>query len=70
MAADDDTGATTIDAISFWQAIGQRAIGATIVTSIGSDGPAGLLGVVGDPCHRRSTDHAGLFPRRVFGVTD
>jgi flavin reductase (DIM6/NTAB) family NADH-FMN oxidoreductase RutF len=41
MAADENT----IDAKSFWQAIGQRAIGVTIVTATGSDGPAGLLGL-------------------------
>ncbi len=37
------TGAKSIDAKSFWQAVGQRAIGATIVTAEGSEGPAGLL---------------------------
>lgn len=42
---DGDTGAAAIDAKSFWQAIGQRAVGATIVTAAGSDGPAGLLGL-------------------------
>jgi len=45
MAAGDDSAATPIDAKSFWQAIGQRAVAATIVTATGSDGPAGLLGL-------------------------
>ena len=43
MTTSDDTGAKTIDAKSFWQAVGQRAIGATIVTAEGGGGPAGLL---------------------------
>jgi flavin reductase (DIM6/NTAB) family NADH-FMN oxidoreductase RutF len=43
-----------MDAKQFWQAIGQRAIGSTVVTARGSDGPAGLLGlsathVIADP---------------------
>lgn len=42
---DGNTGAAAIDAKSFWQAIGQRAVGATIVTAAGSGGPAGLLGL-------------------------
>src|SRR5690606_4145952 len=29
----------------FWRTIGQRAIGATIVTASGKDGPAGFLGL-------------------------
>ncbi len=37
------TSAKSIDAKSFWRAIGQRAIGASIVTAEGSEGPAGLL---------------------------
>ncbi len=45
MTTGDEAGAKTIDAKSFWQAIGQRAIGATIVTAAGSGGPAGLLGL-------------------------
>ena len=44
-AGDDESGTQTIDGKSFWQAIGQRAIAATIVTAAGSDGPAGLLGL-------------------------
>ncbi len=43
MTAGDDAGAKIIDPGSFWRALGQRAIGATIVTAAGSGGPAGLL---------------------------
>ncbi len=43
MSTSDNTGTKTIDVKSFWQAIGQRATGATIVTAAGSAGPAGLL---------------------------
>lgn len=35
----------TIDMKQFWQAIGQRATGSTIVTARSGDGPAGLLGL-------------------------
>ena len=45
MTTGDATGAKTIGVKSFWQAIGQRAVGATIVTAAGSGGPAGLLGL-------------------------
>ena len=38
-------GTQTIDAKTFWQAIGQRAIGSTIVTARSGNGPAGLLGL-------------------------
>jgi flavin reductase (DIM6/NTAB) family NADH-FMN oxidoreductase RutF len=34
-----------IDARRFWQAIGQRATGSTIVTARSAQGPAGLLGL-------------------------
>lgn len=34
-----------IDAGMFWGAIGNRAVGATIVTAQGSNGPAGFLGL-------------------------
>jgi flavin reductase (DIM6/NTAB) family NADH-FMN oxidoreductase RutF len=34
-----------IDVRSFWQAIGQRATGSTIVTARSAAGPAGLLGL-------------------------
>lgn len=38
-------GTNTVDAKTFWQAIGQRAIGSTIVTAKSANGPAGLLGL-------------------------
>jgi flavin reductase (DIM6/NTAB) family NADH-FMN oxidoreductase RutF len=34
-----------IDAKTFWRALGQRAIGSTIVTARSADGPAGVLGL-------------------------
>ena len=34
-----------IDARTFWRTLGERAIGATIVTAQGADGPAGFLGL-------------------------
>lgn len=35
----------TIDAKTFWRAIGQRPIGSTVVTATGREGPAGFLGL-------------------------
>ena len=35
----------TIDVKQFWQAVGQRATGSTIVTARSESGPAGLLGL-------------------------
>jgi flavin reductase (DIM6/NTAB) family NADH-FMN oxidoreductase RutF len=35
----------TVDVKQFWQAIGQRATGSTIVTARSASGPAGLLGL-------------------------
>src|SRR5215211_4839463 len=34
-----------IDAKAFWSAVGQRAMGVSIVTACGADGPAGFLGL-------------------------
>ena len=34
-----------IDAKSFWRTLGERAIGVTIVTARGANGPAGFLGL-------------------------
>jgi flavin reductase (DIM6/NTAB) family NADH-FMN oxidoreductase RutF len=34
-----------IDAKSFWGAVGQRALGVSVVTAAGTDGPAGFLGL-------------------------
>jgi flavin reductase (DIM6/NTAB) family NADH-FMN oxidoreductase RutF len=39
------SSAKVIDAKSFWRAIGQRAIGSTIVTARSAEGPAGFLGL-------------------------
>ncbi|MBO23426.1 MAG: flavin reductase [Rhodospirillaceae bacterium] len=43
----DNTGAgnADIDIGSFWKAISQRAVGATVVTARSSAGPAGFLGL-------------------------
>ena len=38
-------GNADIDIGAFWQAVGQRAVAATIVTARGSAGPAGFLGL-------------------------
>jgi flavin reductase (DIM6/NTAB) family NADH-FMN oxidoreductase RutF len=35
----------TIDAKSFWSAVGQRALGVSVVTASGAGGPAGFLGL-------------------------
>ncbi len=37
--------AKAIDAKTFWRALGQRAIGSTVVTARSEDGPAGFLGL-------------------------
>jgi flavin reductase (DIM6/NTAB) family NADH-FMN oxidoreductase RutF len=34
-----------IDARAFWGAVGQRAMGVSVVTASGADGPAGFLGL-------------------------
>jgi flavin reductase (DIM6/NTAB) family NADH-FMN oxidoreductase RutF len=34
-----------IDIKTFWRTLGERAIGATVVTAQGADGPAGFLGL-------------------------
>ena len=44
MAVMSDNSAM-IDVKQFWQAIGQRATGSTIVTARSETGPAGLLGL-------------------------
>jgi flavin reductase (DIM6/NTAB) family NADH-FMN oxidoreductase RutF len=43
--SNQSTPKKTIDAKSFWRVLGERAIGATIVTARGVDGPAGFLGL-------------------------
>jgi flavin reductase (DIM6/NTAB) family NADH-FMN oxidoreductase RutF len=40
----DEAGAAApIDAKTFWRALGMRAVGVTVVTAQGEDGPAGFL---------------------------
>lgn len=41
----DAAAAKVIDPKLFWRALGERAIGLTIVTALGKDGPAGFLGL-------------------------
>lgn len=36
---------TEIDPRTFWRAIGNRAVGVSVVTATGADGPAGFLGL-------------------------
>ena len=48
-----------IDVKQFWQAIGQRATGSTIVTARADSGPAGLLRSLGNACLRGSAHHDG-----------
>jgi flavin reductase (DIM6/NTAB) family NADH-FMN oxidoreductase RutF len=45
MSQNDPLSPKVLDARTFWQAIGARAIGATIVTAQGPEGPAGFLGL-------------------------
>lgn len=45
MNRNDPSPSKAIDAKTFWQAIGTRAIGATVVTAKGPEGPAGFLGL-------------------------
>jgi hypothetical protein len=57
-----------IDAKTFWRTLGERAIGATIVTAQGADGPAGFLGLFGDASVRRSALHAGFNQPQDIGA--
>jgi flavin reductase (DIM6/NTAB) family NADH-FMN oxidoreductase RutF len=45
MSQNDPLAPGALDAKAFWQVIGARAIGATIVTAQGAEGPAGFLGL-------------------------
>ena len=58
------TGSTEkiIDAKTFWRALGQRAIGSTIVTARSADGPAGFLGL--------STSHISADPPLMLASID
>jgi flavin reductase (DIM6/NTAB) family NADH-FMN oxidoreductase RutF len=44
-APTDGSTAKLIDVKTFWRALGQRAIGSTIVTARSAEGPAGFLGL-------------------------
>jgi flavin reductase (DIM6/NTAB) family NADH-FMN oxidoreductase RutF len=44
-APTDGSTAKVIDVKTFWRALGQRAIGSTIVTARSAEGPAGFLGL-------------------------
>jgi flavin reductase (DIM6/NTAB) family NADH-FMN oxidoreductase RutF len=69
----------TIDAKTFWRALGQRAIGSTVVTARGEDGPAGFLGlsashICADPplmlasIDKRTSALAAVLSARHFAV--
>jgi len=69
----------TIDAKTFWRCLSERAIGATVVTVDGQDGPAGFLGlsathVSADPpillvsIDRRTSACAEVIERGRFAV--
>src|SRR5262245_49895158 len=75
------TGPTgkVIDVKTFWRTLGQRAIGSTIVTARGEDGPAGFLGlsashICADPplmlvsIDKRTSALAAVLKARHFAV--
>jgi flavin reductase (DIM6/NTAB) family NADH-FMN oxidoreductase RutF len=68
-----------IDVKTFWRALGERAIGMTIVTAAGEDGPAGFLGlsashVTADPAtllvsiDRKTSALAAVLHSRAFAI--
>jgi flavin reductase (DIM6/NTAB) family NADH-FMN oxidoreductase RutF len=68
-----------IDMKSFWGAVSQRALGVSIVTAAGSDGPAGFLGlssahVCADPptmlvsIDRRTSALQAVLEKRHFAI--
>ena len=68
-----------IDAKVFWRVLGERAVGATIVTAQGADGPAGFLGlsathVCADPptmlvsIDRKTSALAAVLQARHFAI--
>jgi flavin reductase (DIM6/NTAB) family NADH-FMN oxidoreductase RutF len=68
-----------IDAKAFWRVLGERAVGATIVTAQGADGPAGFLGlsathVCADPptmlvsIDRKTSALAAVLQARHFAI--
>jgi flavin reductase (DIM6/NTAB) family NADH-FMN oxidoreductase RutF len=73
------SGAKVIDVKTFWRTLGQRAIGSTIVTARGEDGPAGFLGlsashICADPplmlvsIDKRTSALAAVLSARHFAV--
>lgn len=80
--ADANAGTVTsgsIDARTFWRAVGQRATGATVVTAQSRDGPAGFLGlsathVCADPptmlvsIDKRTTALGAVLESRHFAI--
>ena len=69
----------TIDMKAFWGAVGQRALGASVVTATGADGPAGFLGlstahVCADPptmlvsIDKRTSALAAVLESRHFAI--
>jgi flavin reductase (DIM6/NTAB) family NADH-FMN oxidoreductase RutF len=56
------SGAKVIDVKTFWRALGQRAIGSTIVTARSADGPAGFLGL--------SASHVSAEPPLMLAAID
>jgi flavin reductase (DIM6/NTAB) family NADH-FMN oxidoreductase RutF len=68
-----------IDSRAFWQTLGQRPIGMTVVTADSDDGPTGFLGlsaahVTANPptmlvsVDRKTSARAGILARRHFAV--
>jgi flavin reductase (DIM6/NTAB) family NADH-FMN oxidoreductase RutF len=69
----------TIDAKAFWGAVGQRTLGASVVTAAGAEGPAGFLGlssahVAADPptmlvsIDKRTSALAAVLAARAFAI--
>ena len=69
----------SIDVKTFWSAVGQRALGAAVVTAAGADGPAGFLGlssahVAADPptmlvsIDKRTSALAAVLAARAFAI--
>ena len=69
----------TIDAKAFWGAVGQRALGVSVVTAAGAGGPAGFLGlstahVCADPpmmlvsIDKRTSALAAILESRHFAI--
>ena len=74
-----DLFSSPVDAKSFWRTLGERAIGVTVVTAAGKDGPAGFLAlsaahVSADPpimltsIARRTSALAAILDSRHFAI--